>query len=57
MYDVNETERQRLVDFGNYILSGEREAITSVECQNCVTHADVENYLFLESLMKSKQTL
>ena len=55
-YMENEV-RDQAVQFGNYLLSDERKEITSEECQQGVTHADVENYLYLESLVQTKATL
>ncbi len=33
-----------VVSFGNYLLSKERSENTSIENQNMVTHADLENW-------------
>jgi hypothetical protein len=49
--------RDQAVKFGNYLLSNERKEITSEECQGGVTHADVENYLYLEKLTQGKSIL
>lgn len=35
---------KELVDFGNYLLSKERDELTSEECKNYVTDADIRNF-------------
>ena len=38
-----------VVSFGNYLLSKERSENTSIENQNIVTHADLENWKTLNT--------
>ena len=43
------------IEFGKYLLSERREKIVSEECKREVTHADVENFLYLEKIIEGKK--
>lgn len=43
-----EEKIKTLVEFGNYLLSKERDNITSEECKSFVTDADIKNFFELK---------